>query len=151
MILLRRYWLALFFVASAFGIAAVSYAWLPDRIAVHWTLWGEPNSWMPKQIGAFILPAIGLALTAVMIAVAPRAAPGTQPSSMPRVYATVVAAVSAIPLYATIGVVGAAMGLVFDVITYAAVGPTEVRVGFVVLNVLLLYTTFGGAIPGMGG
>jgi len=77
---------------------------------------------MPKQIGAFILPAIGVALTAILIVLAPRAAPDSQPSSLPRAYTRVVAAVSAIPLYATIGIVAVALGLEFDMITYVAVG-----------------------------
>lgn len=122
MITLRRYWLAFLFIGCAFCIAALSYAWLPARIAVHGTLSGEPDRWMPKQIGAFILPVIGLALTAVMVAIAPRTVPGAQASSMARVYTTVVAAIAAIPLYATVGVIGAAMGLEFNQITYATVG-----------------------------
>lgn len=123
MIVLKRYWLAFLFVACAFCVAAISYAWLPARIAVHWGFAGRgPDNWMPKQIGAFILPVIGLVLTAVLIAIAPRGAPGARPNSMARAYATVVAAISGIPLYATIGIVGVAMGLELDMHTYATVG-----------------------------
>lgn len=122
MILLRRYWLAFLFIACAFCIAAVSYAWLPARVAVHWTPSGEPDRWMPKQMGAFILPLIGLVSTAVLIAIEPRAARGAQPNSTLRAYATVVSALSALLLYATISVVGVAMGLELNVGSDAAIG-----------------------------
>lgn len=120
MTLIRRYWLAFFFVACAFCMAAASYAWLPARIWVGRSPWGD--TLMPKQIGAFILPAIGFVATAILVAVEPRAARGAQPSSTLRAYATVVAAISAFLLYATISVIGVAMGLELDVVTYAVIG-----------------------------
>lgn len=120
MTLIRRYWLAFLFVACAFCIAAVSYAWLPARIWVGRSPLGD--TLMPKQIGAFILPAIGFAATAVLAAVEPRAAPGAQPNSTLRSYATVVAAISALLLYATIGVIGGALGLELNVVSYAMIG-----------------------------
>lgn len=136
--LIRRYSLAILFVAGAFGIAAISYPSLPARVAVHWSLSGVPDNWMPKPIGAFILPIIGLVLTSVLIACAPRQPRGSEQGSMPRVYATVVAAISAIPLYATIGMVCAALGLELNVVSYAVVG---LGVVLMVLGNLLGKTT----------
>jgi uncharacterized membrane protein len=44
--------------ASAIAAAAV-YDRLPDPMPVHFDAHGVPNGWMPRAIGAFILPVIG--------------------------------------------------------------------------------------------
>ncbi len=43
-------------------LTLVVWPWLPDRIPTHWNIWGEVDDWSPKLTGAFIAPAIALAL-----------------------------------------------------------------------------------------
>jgi uncharacterized membrane protein len=47
--------------ASAVGTAAV-YDRLPDPMPTHFDLHGVPNGWMPRPIGAFLLPVSALLL-----------------------------------------------------------------------------------------
>lgn len=122
MSLLRRYWLAIVFVACAFFVGGIGYAWLPARIAVHWELSGQPDGWMAKQVGVFILPAMGLLLTAILIVVAPKGTRRLQPDTTPSAYATIVAAIAALPLYATVSIVAVGMGLALNVVSYTIVG-----------------------------
>jgi uncharacterized membrane protein len=122
MTLLRRYWLAIVFLGCAFFISGIGYAWLPARIAVHWNQSGQADAWMAKQVGAFILPTIGLMLTAILIVVAPKGTSRVEPDTTPKVYATIVGAIAAVPLYATIAVVGVGVGLELNVISYTTVG-----------------------------
>jgi uncharacterized membrane protein len=54
---------------------AVVYPWLPETIASHWNIEGQPDQFSPKWFGAFILPAsmilmLGLAL--VLPRISPR-------------------------------------------------------------------------------
>lgn len=44
---------------------------LPERIPVHFDLWGMPDGFAPRAIGAFALPVVGLFLVA-LLRVAPR-------------------------------------------------------------------------------
>ena len=37
-------------------VSAAVYARLPDPVAVHWDLHGNPNGWMPRPVGAFFAP-----------------------------------------------------------------------------------------------
>lgn len=122
MTLLKRYWLAIAFVGCAFCVSAIGYAWLPPRIAVHWNLAGRADGWMAKPIGAFILPAISLAVTVFLVAIAPKATTRVEPDTTPKVYASIVAAVAALLFYATISVVAVAVGFRLNVPAYAAVG-----------------------------
>src|ERR1700686_3989542 len=71
MTVLRRYWLALLFAASALAIVGLCYGRLPERIPVHWNVYGGVDGWMPKRVGAFALPLTALILTGFLIALAP--------------------------------------------------------------------------------
>ena len=122
MILLKRYRLAIALLACAFCVAAIGYSWFPSRIAVHWNTSGQADGWMAKPLGAFILPVIGVVLTVILIAVAPKATTRIQPDTTPDAYARIVAAVAAFLLYTTIAVAAVAVGLELNVPEYAAVG-----------------------------
>jgi uncharacterized membrane protein len=52
----RWYPAALALTACAVSLAVFDR--LPDSMAVHWDLAGNPNGWMPKSVGAFITPVI---------------------------------------------------------------------------------------------
>lgn len=47
---------------AAFGLTALLWERLPDRMATHWGLDGRPDSWGGRITGALLLPMIGLAL-----------------------------------------------------------------------------------------
>ena len=122
MTLLKRYWLAIAFVGCAFCVSAIGYAWLPPRIAVHWNFAGQADGWMAKPIGAFILPVIALAATAILAAIAPKATTRVEPDTTPDAYTKIVAAIAALLFYATISVVAVAAGFKLNVPAYAAGG-----------------------------
>jgi uncharacterized membrane protein len=49
-------------VIVALVASAMVYSKLPDPLPTHFDLNGNPNGWMPRAIGAWVVPAIGLAL-----------------------------------------------------------------------------------------
>lgn len=49
-------------IALSFLIGFYAYSVLPERIVSHWDMYGNPNGYMPKFWGAFLMPIIGLAL-----------------------------------------------------------------------------------------
>src|SRR5262249_18280119 len=51
--------------ASAIGTAAV-YDRLPDPMPVHFDAHGNPNGWMPRAIGAFLLPVMATLVCALV-------------------------------------------------------------------------------------
>lgn len=70
---LRRWYLVGLALA---GVALSVLAWprLPAELAVHWDVHGTPNGFMPRAVGAFLLPATLLLLGSVM-----RALPAIDP------------------------------------------------------------------------
>ena len=56
--------------AGALGASAIGTAWvydrLPDPMPTHFNLHGLPNGWMPRAVGAFILPAVGALVWALV-------------------------------------------------------------------------------------
>ena len=61
-----RKWYPAALVAVAFLVSAILYPRLPDRIATHWGLDGQPNGWSSRGMGAFLVPAILLLVWGVM-------------------------------------------------------------------------------------
>ena len=47
---------------AAFGLTAVLWERLPDRMVTHWGLDGRPDGWSERITGALLLPVIGLAV-----------------------------------------------------------------------------------------
>lgn len=52
-------------VALAWLASVAVYPWLPERVPVHFGLAGQPDGWGPRPLGAFLLPAIALAVLAL--------------------------------------------------------------------------------------
>jgi uncharacterized membrane protein len=48
----------LFFVLGAFAVTVLLYGRLPDPLPVHFDLSGQPNGWMSRAVGAWLLPGI---------------------------------------------------------------------------------------------
>lgn len=59
-------------LATLFGLLV--YQELPDRIATHWGLSGEPDDWMRKSVAVFLTPGIAL-VTWIILVLAPRIDP----------------------------------------------------------------------------
>jgi uncharacterized membrane protein len=67
-----RKWIPALLTVIAFGLSFALYAQLPDRMAIHWGLGGEPNGWSGRIGGAFGVPVMMLAFT-LMFRVLPEA------------------------------------------------------------------------------
>jgi uncharacterized membrane protein len=53
----------------AFLIGWAALPWLPERMASHWDATGAVNGYMPRVLGAFLLPAIMLVIVALLEAI----------------------------------------------------------------------------------
>ena len=61
-----RRWLPVVFVAAAVVFSLAVYSRLPERVPVHWGVSGEPDHYGSRLEGAFLMPAIMLAVFAFM-------------------------------------------------------------------------------------
>ncbi|HEV7991764.1 MAG TPA: SdpI family protein [Gemmatimonadaceae bacterium] len=66
-----RKWYPLLLTAVGVLMTLAVYPRLPETIAVHWDLDGNPNGWMPRAIGAFFAPVFLLLLWG-LLRLAPR-------------------------------------------------------------------------------
>ena len=48
--------------AAAFLLTAVRYRLLADPLPVHWGFRGEPDGWLPRRFGAWLMPGLLLGL-----------------------------------------------------------------------------------------
>ena len=58
--------LTLFAVLGAFAVTVLLYDRLPDPLPTHFDLNGRPNGWMPRAVGAWIVPAIEVLVVALL-------------------------------------------------------------------------------------
>ena len=61
-----RRWLPASFIAGAWLFSISVYSRLPDRVAVHWNMSGEPNRFASRLEGAFLLPVVMVALYLIL-------------------------------------------------------------------------------------
>jgi len=88
--MIKRSYPLLLALLSALSSASV-YSRLPDPMAVHWDLAGNPNGWMPRAVGAFFMPVFMLVLWQFM-RLAPRIDPrAPKGPSLPAAYETIIA------------------------------------------------------------
>ena len=110
MISTLRKWYPILLAGAGVAMSLAVYARLPESIAVHWDLDGNPNGWMPRPIGAFFSPVFLLLLWGLL-----RLAPRIDPREanyrrFGEAYETIVAAVLLL-LLATHGIIlGIALG-----------------------------------------
>jgi uncharacterized membrane protein len=60
---------AILLVLASFLVGGYAYTALPDTVASHWGISGEPNGYMPKALGAFLLPVMLVLLLAAFAAI----------------------------------------------------------------------------------
>jgi uncharacterized membrane protein len=127
---LKRYSPLLLSALGAFASASV-YSRLPDSMAVHWDLDGNPNGWMPRPIGAFFSPVFILVLGQIMRLV-PRIDPRLRDNpETSGAYDTIVASALLLVLACHGIVLGAALGYSVPV---GRVVPALVGAVFVVMG-----------------
>ena len=51
-------WYPVVLALIAVGMSAAVYSRLPETMAVHWDINGNPNGWMPRAIGAAFMPVL---------------------------------------------------------------------------------------------
>jgi uncharacterized membrane protein len=59
-------WYPVFLAVIGVAASLAVYGRLPERMAVHWDLDGNPNGWMPRAFGAFFAPVFLLVLWQLM-------------------------------------------------------------------------------------
>jgi immunity protein, SdpI family len=91
-------------------VSAMVYSRLPETVAVHWDLNGNPNGWMPRPIGAFFGPVFIVVLWQ-LLRLAPRIDP--REANYERfgpAYETIVASALVLMLAIHLVVLGLALG-----------------------------------------
>ena len=92
-----RRWYPVFLALIGVAASLAVYSQLPESIAVHWDIDGNPNGWMPRATGAFFSPALILVLAGLM-----RGLPRVDPrranyARFGDAYETIIAAALALP------------------------------------------------------
>jgi len=87
-----RRWLPASFIAGAWLFSISVYSRLPDRVAVHWNMSGEPNRFASRLEGAFLLPAVMVALYLILQWYPSRDPRAANIAKFRRAYDTIVAA-----------------------------------------------------------
>ncbi len=105
-----RKWLPLLFVIADLLIVGTVYSRLPERMPVHWGLFGNVDRYGSRAEAVFLLPLIALAVWGLL-----RALPLIDPlrvnyARFAGAYDTVIAAVVGMMLLIHLGIIGVAMG-----------------------------------------
>jgi uncharacterized membrane protein len=59
--------LIMILVLASFILSAIIYSSLPSLVVTHWGIDGTANGWMPKALGAFVIPIITLVVVLLML------------------------------------------------------------------------------------
>lgn len=124
-------------LALAAAVSAVVHERLPERVATHFDLHGQPDGFMPRTAAAAFLPAFGLGLWA-LVRFAPRILPGAERRRLGDDVVPVVAALKAVFLSALqIAVLGVALvpGFTITRPLWLGVGVIYVGLGLVMPRV----------------
>lgn len=57
---IMREWPLLFIILMTFIVTIIAYPYLPERISVHWNIYGQIDRYSPKGMGAFQIPVLNL-------------------------------------------------------------------------------------------
>ena len=128
-------WLPPCIVAATVLYTMSVYSSLPERMATHWGINGQPNGWSPRAFGAWLLPGIMVVMW-IFFAILPMLDPQKLSSGKTRavfdLLATAILAFQASVQYVMLGI---ALGHAIDINTVVYVGMG------------LLFGTIGLAIP----
>jgi uncharacterized membrane protein len=126
----RRAIPGLLILASVLLSVAV-YTRLPEQMATHWSIDGQPDGWSGRAVGAFLLPGVMLAIWAlaqVLPTVDPR---GANYEKFRGTYDLVITAITGVMALLHVGSIGTALGWPISV---ARVVPLGVAIVFIVIG-----------------
>lgn len=127
-------WMGLLFVAASFVFSLVVYGSLPEQVATHFGVTGEPDGWSSRSFAAFGLPLLAFFMYSLLSAL---------PKIMPRqenharfseTYWAVITMVMAFMSAMHVIILGKALGWPLDVPTFALLG---IGAMFVILGNLM--------------
>jgi uncharacterized membrane protein len=127
-------WIPALLILAALGVSVLYYPQLPDRVATHWGMSGEPNGWSSRLWGAWMLPLLMAVMWVIM-----RATPHLDPkranyANFSAVYETLIVATLAFMLGAHILILAAASGQKVNVGRLVMMG---IGAFFIVIGVIL--------------
>lgn len=125
--------LSLLSIGTAAAVTAAVYQRLPDPLPTHFDLDGNPNGWMPRALGAWLVPGLALGLWAAL-RLAPRILPASDRARLRTSQTALVAMMTACFMAAThLVVLGAALvpSLSVTSLVFALVGTLFVALGLV--------------------
>ncbi|HET6725208.1 MAG TPA: SdpI family protein [Gammaproteobacteria bacterium] len=124
----RAVWLGFVLVLAAFAVAGWLYPQLPQSVPTHWNTAGQPNQFIPKPWGPFILPLVMLGAWILMSILPPIAPRGYRLDRFIGTYGVLMLTVLAALLVLTIVMLIAAEGARFD----------STRIVFIVVGALFI-------------
>ena len=105
-----RKWYPLLLAAVGAALSLAVYTRLPDSLAVHFDLEGNPNGWMPRPVGAFFGPVFILLLAGLLRGVRRIDPREENYARFDRAYETIVASVLLLLLGTHLIVIATALG-----------------------------------------
>jgi len=129
-----RRWLPAVLIAGAVIFSLAVYSRLPDRVPVHWGVSGEPDRYGSRLEGAFLMPAIMIALWVLMTWLPSRDPRAANIAKFRGSYDIVMAILLAFMAGVHVLALGNALGWAVDITTVVLVG---IGLLFVVLGNLL--------------
>ncbi|MGB0388465.1 MAG: SdpI family protein [Ardenticatenaceae bacterium] len=63
----KEEWLPLLAIVGTFAVSILFYPQLPDTIPTHWNAAGQPDSYSPRLVGAFLMPVIMLGVYLLLL------------------------------------------------------------------------------------
>lgn len=133
----RRDLVSLLSIGASAVVTAAVYQRLPDPLPTHFDIEGNPNGWMPRALGAWLVPALALVLWAV-VRLAPRLLPASDWARLRGGVPALVAMMTACFMAAVhLVVLGASLvpGLSVTRLVFALVGTLFVGLGLVLPRV----------------
>ena len=112
-----RRWLPASFIAGAWLFSISVYSRLPDRVAVHWDIHGEPNRYASRVEAACLLPVLMVALYLIMQWYPSRDPRAANIAKFRGAYDTIVAAMIAVLGVVHVLVLGQSLGWRVDITT----------------------------------
>jgi uncharacterized membrane protein len=129
-----RKWLPIVLVAAAVVFSLAAYSRLPESMPVHWGLSGEPDRYGSRLEGAFVVPAIMVALLVFLLWLPSRDPRVANIAKFRDTYDVMVAAVFGFMGVVHVVVLGSALGWPIDITTVVIAG---VGILFMILGNLM--------------
>lgn len=131
---MNKRWLGLIFIVAALVFSLAVYNQLPERVATHFGVNGEPDGWSSRGVAAFGMPLVGL-LMFTLFHVLPRVLPRRRNFELfEDTYWAITTLVLAFVVAMHVVVLGMALGWPVDMPTFVVLGVGSM---FVILGNLM--------------